>query len=286
MNNKPTAAAMLKKQTKKRDFLLCIDADGCIMDVVRTKQMEVLCPELIRTFGLEDVADFVTEEWEEITLRAATRGISRFEALVLLMEDLHTGGVDIPGAADIKAWVARAESLSAASLRAEVRRTGSLALRKLEEWNNSGNRRIRAMQPTLRPFPGVEEHLRVLHTFADIAVVSGVEQEHLEQTWQRCGLAPHTDFLLGQGSGTKEECLAALLEAGYPRQRLLLVGDSLPDAGAAAANGVAFAPVLPGREEESWLRLQEETLPKLLHGTFGPEYQNQLTSQLRNTLRG
>ena len=52
-----------------------------------------------------------------------------------------------------------------------------------------------------------------------------------------------------------------------------MVGDAMGDAQAAAANGVSFVPILPGREAESWRRLQEEALPKLLHGTFSPEYQ-------------
>ncbi|WP_270761590.1 hypothetical protein [Gemmiger qucibialis] len=45
-------------------------------------------------------------------------------------------------------------------------------------------------------------------------------------------------------------------------------------------------PILPGREAESWRRLQEEALPKLLHGTFSPEYQATLLAQLRSVLHG
>ena len=65
-----------------------------------------------------------------------------------------------------------------------------------------------------------------------------------------------------------------------------MVGDAMGDAQAAAANGVSFVPILPGREAESWRRLQEEALPKLLHGTFSKEYQNQLTAALRSALHG
>ena len=55
---------------------------------------------------------------------------------------------------------------------------------------------------------------------------------------------------------------------------------------AAAANGVSFVPILPGREAESWRRLQEEALPKLLHGTFSHSYQNELLAALRSALHG
>ena len=51
--------------TKKREFLVCMDSDGCVMDTVRIKHTTVMCPELIRVFSLEDHADFISAAWEE-----------------------------------------------------------------------------------------------------------------------------------------------------------------------------------------------------------------------------
>lgn len=76
--------------TKKREFLVCMDSDGCVMDTVRIKHTTVMCPELIRVFALEDHADFVTAAWEEINLHTMTRGISRFESVVLVFDRLKT----------------------------------------------------------------------------------------------------------------------------------------------------------------------------------------------------
>ena len=42
--------------TKKREFLICMDSDGCVMDTVRIKHSTVMCPELIRVFALDDHA--------------------------------------------------------------------------------------------------------------------------------------------------------------------------------------------------------------------------------------
>ena len=55
-------ANVLADFTKRREFLACIDSDGCVMDTVRVKHMDVLCPELIRTFALEAYADLVTDQ--------------------------------------------------------------------------------------------------------------------------------------------------------------------------------------------------------------------------------
>ena len=162
--------------TKKREFLICMDSDGCVMDTVRIKHSTVMCPELIRVFALDDHADFITAAWDEINLHTITRGISRFESVRLVFDRLKNRGIEIPGSEDIAAWVDTATELSTASLQRELQKTGSLALRKLQEWNNACNRRIQALEPTFEPFPGVEESLRQLHAVADVAVVSAANE--------------------------------------------------------------------------------------------------------------
>ena len=85
-------ANVLTDFTKKREFLVCMDSDGCVMDTVSIKHTIVMCPELIRVFALDDHADFVASAWEEINLRNITRGLSRFESVVLVFDRLKNRG--------------------------------------------------------------------------------------------------------------------------------------------------------------------------------------------------
>ena len=263
-----------------------MDSDGCVMNTVRIKHTTVMCPELIRVFALEDYADFVSAAWEEINLHTLTRGISRFESVVLVFDRLKNRGIEIPGSEDIATWVNTATELSTASLQLEIKKTGSLTLRKLLEWSNACNRRIQALEPTFEPFPGVQESLRQLHTVADLAVVSAANESAIASEWKRYGLSQHADIIFGQEVGSKANSIATMLACGYECRKVMMVGDAMGDAQAAAANGVAFVPILPGREAESWRRLQEEALPKLLHGTFNPDYQAELLAALRSALHG
>ena len=235
-----------------------------------------MCPELIRVFALDDHADFITAAWDEINLHTITRGISRFESVRLVFDRLKNRGIEIPGSEDIAAWVDTATELSTASLQRELQKTGSLALR----------RRIQALEPTFEPFPGVEESLRQLHAVADVAVVSAANESAIASEWKRYGLARHADVIFGQEVGSKANSIATMLACGYESRKVMMVGDAMGDAQAAAANGVAFVPILPGREADSWRRLQEEALPKLLHGTFSPAYQAELLAALRSALHG
>ncbi len=279
-------ANVLADFTKKREFLVCLDSDGCVMDTVRIKHCNVFCPELIRVFALEPYSDYITEAWEEINLHSITRGISRFESVVQVFDRLKNRGVEIPGSDEIADWVTNSSELSTATLKAEVMRTGSAALRKLQQWNTTCNRRIQTLEPTFEPFSGVENSLRQLHAVADVAVVSAANESAIASEWNRYGLARHADVIFGQEVGSKANSIAAMLACGYESRKVMMVGDAMGDAQAAAANGVAFVPILPGREAESWRRLQEEALPKLLHGTFRPEYQAELLAALRSALHG
>ena len=128
--------------------------------------------------------------------------------------------------------------------------------------------------------------MRQLHAVADVAVVSAANESAIESEWTRYGLARHADVIFGQEVGSKANSIAVMRGCGYESRKVMMVGDAMGDAQAAAANGVSFVPILPGREAESWRRLQEEALPKLLHGTFSKEYQNQLTAALRSALHG
>lgn len=211
---------------RKRDFLVCMDSDGCVMDTVRIKHCSVFCPELIRVFGLEAHTDFITTAWEEINLNSITRGISRFESAVLIFDRLKNRGIDVPGSEDIAAWVSTASELSTASLQQEVLRSGSLALRKLQEWNNACNRRIQALEPTFKPFPGVEYSLHQLHTVADVAVVSAANESAIASEWARYGLATHADVIFGQEVGSKANSIASMLACGYESRKVVMVGDA------------------------------------------------------------
>ena len=63
-----------------------------------------------------------------------------------------------------------------------------------------------------------------------------------------------------------------------------MIGDAPGDLKAARQNNVFFYPVIPGKEEESWEKLQNEGLDRFFNGTYTGEYENQLLNDFNNGL--
>ena len=64
--------------TKKKEFLVCIDSDGCAMDTMNSKHFYCFGPCMIEEWDLLPWKDEVQRRWNEVNLYTMTRGINRF----------------------------------------------------------------------------------------------------------------------------------------------------------------------------------------------------------------
>ena len=238
---------------KRHDFLICVDSDGCAIDNLKAKHLLCFGPCLIRDWTLEKYREEILALWERINLYGLTRGIHRFRALALALEEINERLMPIPGLSEYTAWVERTEDFSTASLEEQIRRTPSAILKKALHWSEQVNRAVAGLPWTEKQFfEGVDESLSAIADTADIAVVSSVNQATVTAEWQHGGLSHHVDLFLCQEMGSKARCIARLKEKGYTESRILMVGDAPGDRASAEVNGVAFYPILAGREKESW----------------------------------
>ena len=180
---------------------------------------------------------------------------------MLIFDRLKNRGIDVPGSEDIAAWVSTASELSTASLQQEVLRSGSLALRKLQEWNNACNRRIQALEPTFKPFPGVEYSLHQLHTVADVAVVSAANESAIASEWARYGLATHADVIFGQEVGSKANSIASMLACGYESRKVVMVGDAMGDARQPLQTAFPLCPFCPAAKPKAGAVCRKKPCP-------------------------
>lgn len=277
----------LQNWAKNKDFLLCVDSDGCAMDTMDIKHKECFGPKMVECYGLTEYRETVLAVWNEINLYSLTRGINRFLALVATLKALEERGIcKIPEPYDaLETWTKEAKELSNPALTEMAEKTGNPQFALALRWSKEVNEAISRLPEENGAYPGVRESLEKLSTLADVSVVSSANGGALETEWKRCGLDKYIGALLGQEAGSKAFCISELVRlGGYDRSRVVMVGDAPGDLKAAEKNGVFYYPILVGKEEFSWQRLCGEAIGKLIDGTFAGEYQEKLKKEFFENL--
>lgn len=258
--------------TKKHEYLICVDSDGCAMDTMNCKHLQCFGPCMTAEFGLDARRAEWLARWNEINLYSMTRGINRFKALALILEEADASGVKIDGVQALRSWADTAPELSEKAVEAMYAKTGQPIFAKALAWSRAVNKAIAALPKTqVAAFPGAAQALAAAHRGADVAVVSSANREAVAEEWARCGLADSVDVILCQDVGSKKACIAALMQKGYAADRILMVGDAPGDRKAAFDNGVYFYPILVNREKESWQTFETSACPAFLSGRYGDE---------------
>ncbi|WP_297132847.1 HAD family hydrolase [Terrisporobacter sp.] len=273
------------KYEKKQDFLVCVDSDGCAMDTMEIKHRECFAPEMIKTWNLQENEEYILNLWYDLNLYTQTRGINRFKGLAETFKIISEKGIEIEDLDSLLNWVDTTNELSNRSLKNEIEKTNSKALKMTLEWSLNVNEAIENLPKGDEPFENVKEGLETLSKIVDISVVSSANGEALNDEWSRNELVPYLRALLGQEAGTKQHCIAELKKKGYDTDKILMVGDAPGDLQAAKNNDVRFYPILVNKEGFSWERLVNEAVPKLMNGEFDEVYQNQLIEEFNNSLK-
>ncbi len=275
----------LSEFVKKQEYLVCVDSDGCAMDTMDIKHIRCFGPCMIEEWGLGQWRQTILDRWNDINLYSMTRGINRFLALAMTLEEVNRDYCKIDGVEAFSAWTKEADELSNGSVGRQAEETGQEIFKKALAWSVAVNQAINQLPEEKKvPFEGVKEGLRAAHEKADVAIVSSANLEAVLEEWQKHGLMDSVDVCLTQNVGSKALCISKMLEHGFPKNHVLMVGDAPGDLGAAEKNGVLYYPILVRREKESWERFVEEALPKFLDGTYEGEYQEQQKTMFKENL--
>ena len=261
--------AGLEEFQKKHDFLICVDSDGCAVDTMDIKHKRCFGPCLVKEWGLEQWEKPILERWNEINLYTHTRGINRFKALALALEEVNQTYTPIEGVEELKTWTEEAKELSNPALEAQIAKTGAPVLKKALSWSLAVNRAITELPWEVKhAFSGVKEAFEGVRDFADLVIVSSANRDAVEQEWGKFGLLAYTDIVLAQDVGSKAACIARMLEFGYAADHVLMIGDAPGDWEAARKNGVWYYPILVNHEKQSWEEAVSQGFAKFREGKY------------------
>ena len=259
--------------TKKHDYLICVDSDGCVMDTMNCKHIHCFGPCMVTQWGLEQWKDAILERWNVINLFSMTRGINRFKGLAMALGEIDKQYTPITGIHALQHWAETAPALSndavAMAMEEALDPDAKQIFSKALSWSKAVNAAILMLPEEWKvPYPGAKEGLSAAHSFADVAMVSSANRDAVEEEWGKFGLLQHTDIVLAQDVGSKAACIAEMMKFGYDPQKVVMVGDAPGDYDAAERNGVWYYPILVNHEKESWDELISVGYSKLLSGEF------------------
>lgn len=275
---------------KEKDYLICIDSDGCAFDAMEIKHKECFCPNFIKHWNLQAVSKYAREVWEFINLYSESRGTNRFHAVMnalnLLEErpEVIRRGYKKPDLSPLVNFVQTETKLGNPALERAIANNPDPVLQQALNWSNGVNQFVADIVKNVPPFPYVRETIQKASKSADLIVVSATPGEALVREWNEHGLAEYMKVIASQEMGTKKEHIALAMKNRYDADKVLKIGDALGDLEAAKANNVHFYPINPGHEEESWKQLFEVDLDKFINGEFTREYEDQLAETFKSYL--
>lgn len=276
----------IEEYQKKKDYLICVDSDGCAMDTMDIKHIRCFGPCMVTEWGLEEWKDAILTRWNEINLYTMTRGINRFKGLALMLREIHETYTPIQDVDVLEVWVENSKELSNGALQKAMETNDSVILKKALSWSQHVNASINELPfEVKKPFEGVKEGLAYAHQFADVAIVSSANLQAVLEEWELYGLLEHVDIVMSQNVGSKAYCIQELLKKGYDTEKVFMAGDALGDYEAAEKNHVFYYPILVRHEKESWSEFRNQAVDKLVDGTYGGEYQQQKIDAFMENLK-
>ncbi|MBQ9979395.1 MAG: HAD hydrolase-like protein [Clostridia bacterium] len=276
----------LQSYEKKREYLVCVDSDGCAMDTMDIKHILCFGPCMVDEWGLDPWREEILKRWNDINLYTITRGINRFKGLAMALDEIDRKYTKIEGIDDLVAWAEISPELSNSSVQREIdANPDSVIFKKALSWSRAVNLSINALPNDKKlPFPLVREALQFAHGKADVAIVSSANLDAVIEEWEMHRLLEHTDIVLAQNVGSKAYCISELIKKGYEKRKVIMCGDALGDMQAAERNGVYFYPILVKHEGESWQEFMDVGLQRLIEGSYAGPYQAEKRKQFLKNL--
>lgn len=273
---------------KKKDFLVCVDSDGCAIDSMDVKHFNCFGPCMVEEWDLFYNEKAILDRWNEINLFTLTRGINRFKGLAMALLEIDKQYKKIEDINSLVEWTETTKELSNEALKRAIKSNpNSVSLKKALSWSNKVNASITKLPiESKKPYELVKEALIKAHMYADVAIVSSANLQAVLEEWEHYKLIEHTDIVLAQNAGTKAFCIQELVKKGYKKENVIMCGDALGDLKAAQCNGVNYFPILVRKEKESWNEFIDVALNKLLDGTYAKDLQERKNNEFLSNLTG
>jgi phosphoglycolate phosphatase-like HAD superfamily hydrolase len=257
---------------------------------MEVKQKQFFIPNALKFFDLYAISEILRETWEFVNLYSINRGGNRFISIVkvfeLLKEDptVKKSGCKLPDMTSLKKWIKTENRLGNSTLRKYFESNYDPDLEKIVKWTEAINEDITLNLKTIPPFPNAAKAIKKSSEYADLVIVSQTPLEALEREWEENKLRKYVSMVAAQEHGTKSEHLSLAAKGKYPDKRILMIGDAKGDLDAAKNNCVHFYPIIPGKEDKSWERFNDEGFDRFINSAYDKKYEEGLIKEFISSL--
>ncbi len=277
----------MEVKVKNKEFLICVDSDGCIMDGMTIKHIKCFYPCIAEVWNLPVKSDAYLNIWSKINLFSQNRGINRFKGLEIFFKKLIEMDAINEEISKFSEWCTNTKVLSNSSLYEEIKKTDDDFLKKALHWSKRVNEEIEKMpEGSIVPFDFTNTALAKAAQNADIAIVSSANREAVNSEWEKHNLLQSVKYIMTQEDGTKAECIKTLLNYGYKKESSLMIGDAPGDMQAALKNDILFYPIIAGKEEKSWEDFVYKILKSIFESRYRKEYMDTFINSFNENLEG
>jgi len=286
----------IEKFKPANEFFIGIDSDGAAFDTMNIKHLKSFVPAALEIWDFGSFRSDVPDIWAMLALYSTNRGINRFISLANMFAEIRERATDngiinskildsiAPDPSPLKDFISQSYALSTAALERWIQDHPAPMFDDVLRWNTRSDELYEKLTKGLLPYSNVESTLKIMRQKADIMVVSSAPAKNLDKDWAFSGLDNYIDLLASQEIGDKKYQLKIAAAGKYPAQKILMLGDSPSDLEAAHSNNALFYPVLPGREDESWMLLRDRALPLFFSGNYAGSFETQLINVFLDTL--
>ncbi len=282
--------SILRSIKPDHKFFIGIDSDGCVFDSMEVKQKDFFIPNALKYFDLFQISGILRETWEFVNLYSINRGGNRFLSIIKVFDllkgrkEIIESGCKLPDLRLLKLWVRSETKLGNSTLRKFFELNYDPDLEKVLLWSEAVNKDISDRLKKIQAFPCAVKAIKEISLFADIIIVSQTPLEALEHEWEEHDLRKYVKAIAGQEHGTKSEHISMAATGKYPNNRILMIGDARGDLDAAINNRILFYPIIPGKENDSWIKFLNDPLDRFIKGNYEGEYAKSLLTEFMSVL--
>jgi phosphoglycolate phosphatase-like HAD superfamily hydrolase len=199
-------------------------------------------------------------------------------------KEITDSGIRLPDLDALAKWVITETRLGNDNLRRYLLSNYDPDLEKVLNWSEAVNEDISRWLRNIPPFPKAVEGIKKISASADLIIVSQTPLEALDREWEEHKLKEYVRAIAGQEHGTKTTYISLAAKGKYHDNKILMIGDAKGDYDASKNNGIAFYPIIAGKENESWRRFVDEGFGKFIKGSFAGDYEESLLEEFWKSL--